>query len=52
MLDFVLAGLMYVSVMFAVLFFFSFFTIGLTYAVASFVRRCLHWVRQPNFAIK
>jgi hypothetical protein len=52
MIDFVLAGMMYLALMFAVLFCFSFVTIGITYVAASFIRRCLHWVRQPNYAIK
>ena len=52
MIDFVLAGIMYLALMFAVLFCFSFVTIGITYAAASFIRRCLHWVRQPNYVLK
>lgn len=52
MIDFVLAGLMYLALMFAVLFCFSFVTIGITYAAASFIRRCLQWVRQPYLAMK
>jgi hypothetical protein len=52
MIDFVFAGLMYLALMFAVLFCFSFVTIGITYAAASFARRCLHWVRQPHLAMK
>jgi hypothetical protein len=52
MIDFILAGMMYLAIMFAVLFCFSFVTIGITYAAASFMRRCLHWVRQPHLATK
>jgi hypothetical protein len=52
MIDFVLAGLMYLGLMFTVLFCFSFVTIGITYAAATCVRRCLQLVRQPNFALK
>lgn len=52
MIDFVLAGIMFLGLMFAVMFCFSFVTIGITYAAASFVRRCLNWVRQPHLAIK
>jgi hypothetical protein len=52
MIDFVLAGMMYLALMFAVLFCFSFVTIGITYAAASFIRSCFHWVRQPPLAVK
>jgi F0F1-type ATP synthase assembly protein I len=52
MIDFVLAGLIYLVLMFAVLFCFSFITIGITYAAVSLVRRCVCLVRQPHLAIK
>ena len=52
MIDFVIAGLVYLLVMFVVFFCVSFVTIGLTYAVAMFVRRCLNLIRQPDLALK
>jgi hypothetical protein len=52
MIDFVLAGLMYLALMFVVLFCFSFITIGITYAAASFLRRYVHRVRPPHLAMK
>jgi hypothetical protein len=52
MIDFVIAGLLYLALMFAVLFCFSFITIGITYAAAAFVRRCVQWIHQPGLALK
>jgi hypothetical protein len=52
MIDFVLAGVVYLVLMFAVLFCFSFVTIAITYAAASCVRRCVQWVRPPHLALK
>ena len=52
MFDFVVAGVIYLLVMFIVFFCFSFVTIGITYMVAVVFRRCLSWMRQPNLAIK
>jgi hypothetical protein len=52
MVEFFLAGMMYLGLMFAVMFCFSFVTIGITYAVASLVRRCFSKERQPHLAIK
>ena len=52
MIDFVFAGLLYLALMFVVLFCFSFITIGITYATAAFIRRCLQWIHQPDLALK
>jgi len=52
MIDFIFAGVIYLTVMFVVLFCFSFVTIGITYATAAFIRRCLNWIRQPHLAMK
>ncbi len=52
MIDFIFAGLIYLALMFVVLFFFSFVTIGLTYAASTFVRRCMHLINPPHPAMK
>jgi hypothetical protein len=52
MIDFILAGIIYLALMVVVLFCFSFVTIGITYATAVFIRRCVQWLRQPHLAIK
>ncbi len=52
MIDFIIAGIIYLLVMFVVFFCFSFVTIGITYAVTTFARKCLSWLRQPDLALK
>jgi hypothetical protein len=52
MINFIVAGMLYLIMMFLVLFCFSFVTIGVTYAAAAFVRRCMHWRHQPHLALK
>lgn len=52
MIDFIFAGLIYLGLMFAVLFCFSFITIGITYAASAIVRRCVPWNRRPHPALK
>ena len=52
MVDFIIAGILYLSIMFVVFFCLSFVTIGLTYSAAAFVKRCQQWRRQPDFALK
>ena len=52
MIDFVIAGMVYLFVMFVVFFCVSFVTIGVTYGVAVFVRRCLNPAKQPDLALK
>ena len=52
MMDFILAGLIYLGLMFVVFFCFSFVTIGLTYAVTAIVRRCISRFRQPHLAMR
>ncbi len=52
MIDFILAGLVYLGVMFIVFFCFSFVTVGITYLLANTARRCTNWMRQPRHALK
>ena len=52
MIDFIVAGIVYLVVMFVVFFCLSFVTIGITYAVAGFARRFLSWFREPGLALK
>lgn len=52
MIDFIIAGMVYLLVMFVVFFCLAFVTIGINYAVAMFARRCLNWLRQPDLALK
>ncbi len=52
MIDFILAGITYVCVMFVVLFCISFATVGICYAVAQMYRRCMCWLGQPHLALK
>jgi len=52
MIDFILAGLVYLGVMFIVFFCFSFVTVGITYLLANTARRCTNWMRLPNPAVK
>lgn len=52
MIDFILAAFIYIGVMFVLFFCLSFFTIGITYAFASFVRRCVYWARPAEIALK
>ena len=52
MIDFIFTGLIYLALMFAVLACFSFITIGITYAASAFIRRCMHWVPQPDLVVK
>lgn len=52
MIDFIITGLIYLALMFAVFACFSFITIGITYAASAFIRRCMHWIRQPHLVVK
>jgi len=52
MIDFIFAGIIYLVLMFTVLFCFSFVTIGITCAMAAFIRRCVDWIRQPHLVLK
>ena len=52
MIDFILAGILYLTVMFVVLFCFSFITIGISYSIAAFFKRCVQWFREPHYAFK
>jgi hypothetical protein len=52
MIDFILAGIAYVGLMFVVLFCICFATIGICYGVALFFRRCERWLSQPHLVMK
>jgi hypothetical protein len=52
MIDFIVAAVLYLSLMFVVLFCFSFVTIGIAMAVTGCARRCLNWFRSPDLALK
>lgn len=52
MIDFIVAAALYLGLMFLVFFCLSFITIGITYAVADGVKRCVHWFRPPDVALK
>lgn len=52
MIDFIVAAAIYLGLMFLVFFCLSFVTIGVTYAVAAFVRRCVYTFRSPGLALK
>lgn len=52
MINFIFAGMIYLTLMLGVLFCFSFITIGITYAAAAFIRRCMYWTREPHLALK
>jgi hypothetical protein len=52
MIDFVLAGITYVCVMFILLFCISFATVSICYGTAQICRRCVRWLRQPHLAMK
>lgn len=52
MIDFILAGMLYLGVMFVVFFCLSFITIGITYSFAAFARHCVSRLRQPHLAMK
>jgi hypothetical protein len=52
MIDFIFAGVIYLSIMLVISFFLSFVTIGITYTLTLFVKRVSHWIRQPRLAYK
>jgi hypothetical protein len=51
MIDFIVAAILYLGVMFTVFFCVSFVTIGIAYAAAAFFRRCLHGFRSPGLSL-
>lgn len=51
MIDFTIAAILYIGVMFVVFFSVSFVTIGISYAVAAFIRRCFHGMRSPGLSM-
>lgn len=51
MFDFIIAAILYLGVMFTVFFCVSFATIGISYALAAFVRRCLHGFQSPDLSL-
>jgi hypothetical protein len=52
MIDFILTGIAYVGVMFAVLYCISFATVGICYGAVRIYRRCARWLRQPTLVMK
>lgn len=52
MIDFIIAAALYLALMFVLFFCLSFVTIGITYATAAFVRRCVNRFRSPDLALK
>ena len=52
MLEFILAGILYLVLMFLVLFCFTFFIIGITYAITAFFKRFALRVRPAHLALK
>ncbi|MBR9981487.1 MAG: hypothetical protein KFF50_10720 [Desulfatitalea sp.] len=52
MLDFIIAGVLYIALMFVLFFCLSFITIGIVYSFAVCVRRCMHWFRSPDLVLK
>ncbi len=51
MFDFIIAAILYIGVMFVVFFSVSFVTIGISYAVAAFIRRCVQGLRAPGLSL-
>jgi hypothetical protein len=52
MIDFILAGILYLLLMFIAFSLLSFVTIGLTYTVVVGLKRFLYLFRQPGLALK
>ena len=52
MIDFIIAAVLYLALMFILFFCLSFITIGITYAAAAFLKRCMHRFRSPSLALK
>jgi len=52
MIDFIIAAVLYLALMFVVFFSLSFVTIGIAFALAGFLKRCLNWFRSPSLALK
>jgi hypothetical protein len=51
MIDFILAGIVYLGAMFVTTFSLSFVTIGMVYSAASFFRWGFNLFRHPNYLI-
>ena len=52
MVDFILAGIVGVGLMFVVLFCVSFATVGICFGAAVFLRRCMRMLNPPRLALK
>ncbi len=52
MIDFILAALLYLAIMFVVFFCISFLTIGMAYATARFFRQFAQLARPTRVALK
>lgn len=52
MIAFIMAGILHLGIVFLVAFLLSFFTIGITVAVASFIKRIFNREQEPNLVYK
>lgn len=52
MIDFILAGIVYMGLMFVVLFSVSFATVGICFGATVFFRRCMRMLSPPRLALK
>ena len=52
MIDFILAGLIYVAIMFSIFFILSFLTIGVAYTLAAGMKRFVHFISPQDLALK
>lgn len=52
MIDFIIAGILYLGIMFLVAFSLSLLTIGITFSVATCLKRCFLRVQQPHLVLK
>lgn len=52
MIDFILASITYVCVMFVVFFCISFVTVGICYGAVQIYRRCARLLSQPHLVMK
>lgn len=52
MIDFIIAGLIYILIMFVTFFTLSFVTIGLAYTLAMGMKRFVHFINPPDLALK
>jgi hypothetical protein len=48
MIDFIIAGILYLGLMFVAAFTFAFVTIGITLSIAKCIKRCFFRLQQPD----